>query len=138
MWIELVVSMLIHVRHFCSPARRRVFVELPVERALTKAKLDVCSRIGAFVQCQDMTHRSMRCVVVVHPYILRQESGSLLLDKPSNQIWRTLFTGQTLVSEADDTLWNVFTNNIQGGKVVPDGCLAIALGSSMQAPTAFS
>ena len=86
MWVKLVVLMMINVRHVYSPARRKVFVELPEERALTKAKLDVCSRIRAFVQCQDMAHGSMRFVVVVHRHIFGQESGSLLLDKLSNHI----------------------------------------------------
>ena len=86
MWVKLVVLMLINVRHVYSPARRKVFVELPEERALTKGKLDVCSRIRAFVQCQNISHRSMRFVVVVHRHIFGQESGSLLLDKLSNHI----------------------------------------------------
>ena len=54
-WTELVVLILIDVRraHFYSPAWRNVFVELPEEPALTRAKLDVCSGVCTAAETQE-------------------------------------------------------------------------------------
>ena len=86
------------------------------------------------------SHRSMRCMIVVHPYTFLQDPGppsaylstadpvadgsfttDLQKDKLvtlNKQQKKTLTINQTSINEADDTMWNLLTNTIPHGRTI--------------------